>query len=62
MKYGFCKNKKKWEVQGSNLAPPSIKQPAEPLGYVQVAINIALRLVLNYTEICVAHPNMVRHA
>jgi hypothetical protein len=28
---------KKWEVQGSNLAPPSIKQPTEPLGYVHVA-------------------------
>jgi hypothetical protein len=39
----FIKTKKKWEVQGLNLAPPYIKQPAdEPLGYVHVAVNIAL--------------------
>jgi hypothetical protein len=52
---------KKWEVQGSNLAPPSIKQLTEPLDYVHVAVNIAPRFLLNYTKICVAHPYMVRH-
>jgi hypothetical protein len=31
------------------------------VGHQRVAVNTALRVLLNYTEICVAHPYMVRH-
>jgi hypothetical protein len=40
MKYSFCKKKKGWEVQGSNLAPPqtdSARYP-EPLGYDEIIV------------------------
>jgi hypothetical protein len=57
----FVKTKK---VGGLGFEPGTyyIKQPAdEPLGYVHVAVNIALRFLLNYTVISVAHPCGMRH-